>query len=123
MEIWWPSYFADPARVPPMPAMRTSVPAYAGISAEMLDGLQDVAARLADGRCPYGVLAGAASPIPWGQAARATEHPSTSQRTLSSAWQKDSRPCNSIRWAAISSGSWSIHVVSPAGMPSPYDAD
>jgi pimeloyl-ACP methyl ester carboxylesterase len=72
MEIWWPSYFADPERVPAMPAMRTSVWAYAGISGEMLIGLEEVAARLADGRCLYGVLAGAASPIPWGQAARAT---------------------------------------------------
>jgi pimeloyl-ACP methyl ester carboxylesterase len=72
MEIWWPAYFADPEQVPPMPPMRTSVPAYAGISAEMLDGLDLVAAQLADGHCLYAVLAGAASPIPWGQAARAT---------------------------------------------------
>jgi pimeloyl-ACP methyl ester carboxylesterase len=72
MEIWWPAYFADPQRVPPMPPMRTSVPAYAGISAELLDGLDEVAARLAGEQCRYAVLAGAASPIPWGQAGLAS---------------------------------------------------
>ena len=72
MEIWWPAYFADPEQVPPMPPMRTSVPAYAGISAEMLDGVDRVAAQLAAGQCLYAVLAGGASPIPWGQAARAS---------------------------------------------------
>ena len=72
MEIWWPAYFADPEHVLPMPPMRTSPPAYAGISAEMLDGLDRVAGELAAGRCAYAILAGGASPIPWGQAALAS---------------------------------------------------
>jgi pimeloyl-ACP methyl ester carboxylesterase len=72
LAILWPAYFADPENPPPMPPIRMSVEAYAGLVGEMLSGLDEVAAALGDGAVPYGVVAGAASPIPWGQAARAT---------------------------------------------------
>jgi pimeloyl-ACP methyl ester carboxylesterase len=72
MEIWWPAYFADPENAPPMPTMRASSEAYSGIAGEMTVGLERIAAELARGEIPYSVLAGAASPIPWGQAALAT---------------------------------------------------
>ncbi len=72
MEIFWAAYFADPEQAPPMPSMRLSTAAYAGISADMAQDLERVAEQLAGGEVPYAVVAGAASPIPWGQAARAT---------------------------------------------------
>jgi len=72
LRIVWPSYFATPENVPPMPRLRISVEAYAGIIGEMTTDSDRLAAALAATPVPYGVLAGAASPIPWGQAARAT---------------------------------------------------
>lgn len=72
LRIVWPSYFADPDNVPPMPPMRMSVEAYAGITSEMTGDSDRLAAALAASPVPFGVLAGGASPIPWGQAARAT---------------------------------------------------
>jgi pimeloyl-ACP methyl ester carboxylesterase len=68
----WPAYFADPDNAPPMPPIRLSVEAYSGLIGEMGEGLDEVAAALATGSVPYGVVAGAGSPIPWGQAARTT---------------------------------------------------
>lgn len=72
LAIMWPAYFADPDNAPPMPPIRLSVEAYSGLIGEMGEGLDGVAAALATGSVPYGVVAGAASPIPWGQAARTT---------------------------------------------------
>ena len=72
LAIMWPAYFADPDNAPPMPPVRMSVEAYSGLASEMLGGLDEVAVELGNGAVPYGVVAGAASPIPWGQAARAT---------------------------------------------------
>jgi pimeloyl-ACP methyl ester carboxylesterase len=72
LAIMWPAYFADPDNAPPMPPIRMSVEAYSGLVGEMSDGLEQVAAGLGTGTVPYGVVAGAASPIPWGQAARTT---------------------------------------------------
>jgi pimeloyl-ACP methyl ester carboxylesterase len=72
LSIVWPAYFADPDNAPPMPALRMSVPAYSGIIAEVTTGLEQVAEALGSGELPYGVIAGAASPMPWGQAARAS---------------------------------------------------
>jgi pimeloyl-ACP methyl ester carboxylesterase len=77
LAIMWPAYFADPENAPPMPRIRLSVEAYSGLIGEMSDGLDEVAAALAAGDVPYGVVAGAGSPIPWGQAARATAELST----------------------------------------------
>ena len=70
--IVWPAYFAQPDNAPPMPPVRMSVPAYSGIVAEVMTGLEEVADALGSGEVPYGVIAGAGSPMPWGQAARAS---------------------------------------------------
>jgi pimeloyl-ACP methyl ester carboxylesterase len=72
LSIVWPAYFADPDNAPPMPPVRMSVPAYSGILAEVTTGLQEVVDALGRGDVPYGVIAGAGSPMPWGQAARAS---------------------------------------------------
>jgi pimeloyl-ACP methyl ester carboxylesterase len=72
LRIFWPAYFADPETAPPMPPIRMSVEAYAGIMGEVTVGLEEVAAKLATSGAPYGVVAGAASPMPWGQAGRAS---------------------------------------------------
>jgi pimeloyl-ACP methyl ester carboxylesterase len=72
LRIIWPAYFADPETAPAMPPIRMSVEAYSGIIAEVTTGTDEVAAKLATGGVPYGVVAGAGSPMPWGQAARAT---------------------------------------------------
>jgi pimeloyl-ACP methyl ester carboxylesterase len=70
--IVWPSYFADPENVAPMPPYVSSRDASVGLAAELDQGTDEVAAALATGAVRYGVLAGGASPFPWGQAARAT---------------------------------------------------
>lgn len=72
MELVWPAYFADPEHAPPMPDTPISIPAYSGLIGAINDGTEEVAARLAEGRVRYHVLAGAGSPIPWGLAARAS---------------------------------------------------
>ena len=72
MRLVWPAYFADPDNVPPMPPIRMSVEAYSGVIKEMTEDTDQIAAALTATEVPYGVLAGAASPMPWGQAARAT---------------------------------------------------
>ncbi len=72
LRLVWPAYFADPDNVPPMPPMRLSVEAYSGIINEAAADTDRLAAALAATAVPYGVLAGGASPMPWGQAARAT---------------------------------------------------
>jgi proline iminopeptidase len=72
LRIVWPAYFADPESAPKMPPVRMSLEAYSGVIAEVTAGTDKVAALLATGEMPYGVIAGAGSPMPWGQAARAT---------------------------------------------------
>jgi pimeloyl-ACP methyl ester carboxylesterase len=72
LAIMWPAYFGDPENVPPMPPVRMSVEAYSGLAGEMAEGTDEVARALAAAEVRYGVIAGGASPIPWGQAARAT---------------------------------------------------
>ena len=72
LRLLWPAYFADPENAPPMPDTDLSVEAYSGLIAEMGTELDSVAAQLASGDVRFGIVAGAGSPIPWGQAARAT---------------------------------------------------
>ncbi len=72
LRLVWPAYFADPDNVPPMPPLRLSVEAYSGIINEVTADTDRLAAALAAAEVRYGVLAGGASPMPWGQAARAT---------------------------------------------------
>jgi pimeloyl-ACP methyl ester carboxylesterase len=76
--IIWPSYFADPENVPPMPPYVSSRDAFMGLIAEVTQGTDEVAAALATGEVRYGVVAGGGSPFPWGQVARATAELSTS---------------------------------------------
>jgi pimeloyl-ACP methyl ester carboxylesterase len=71
-QILWPAYFADPEKAPPAPALQASTEVFMGISPQMADGLEEVAGELAKGHVLYACLAGAGSPIPWGQASRAT---------------------------------------------------
>ena len=70
--IIWPAYFADPENVMPRPETRVRSEVFEGLTAEVGEGSEEVAAALGRGEVPYGVLAGAASPFPWGQVARAT---------------------------------------------------
>lgn len=72
LRLVWPAYFPDPDSVPPMPPVRLSVEAYSGIINEVTRDTDPLAAALAVTNVPYGVLAGGGSPMPWGQAARAT---------------------------------------------------
>ncbi len=72
LRLVWPAYFADPDNVPPMPPLRLSVQAYSGIINEVTADTDRLAVALAAAEVRYGVLAGGASPMPWGQAARAT---------------------------------------------------
>jgi pimeloyl-ACP methyl ester carboxylesterase len=71
-EILWPAYFADPENVPLMPPITTSAEVFSAIAPEMPVGLESIAAELSKGEVLYAALAGAGSPIPWGQASRAT---------------------------------------------------
>jgi proline iminopeptidase len=70
-QIVWPSYFADPEKPPTMPPYVSSRDAYIGLTAEYRHGTDEVASVLATGAVRYGVVAGGASPFPWGQVARA----------------------------------------------------
>ena len=72
MEILWPAYFADPEQAPAAPPMQASSEVFMGINPEMGEGLEAVAAELAKGHILYASIVGAGSPIPWGQASRAT---------------------------------------------------
>jgi pimeloyl-ACP methyl ester carboxylesterase len=72
LSLVWPAYFADPDNAPTMPEIAMSVEAYSGLIGRMTEGVDQVAEQLATGSVPFGVIAGAASPIPWGQAARST---------------------------------------------------
>jgi pimeloyl-ACP methyl ester carboxylesterase len=70
--IIWPAYFADPENVMPRRETKIRKEVFEGLVAEVEEGTDDMAAALGRGEVPYCVLAGAASPFPWGQAARAT---------------------------------------------------
>ena len=72
MRLMWPAYFADPQHVPAMPEMSVSIAAYSGLIDQIAERTGEVAAQLGQATVPLGVVAGAASPLPWGQAARAT---------------------------------------------------
>lgn len=72
MSIVWPSYSAAPQTATPMPAMEWYREAYDEIVPALALDLDSVATKLAASPVPYDVIAGAGSPMPWGQAARAT---------------------------------------------------
>ncbi len=72
LRLLWPAYFADPGDAPPMPPVRLSVEAYSSLISEARRDTAEVAATLAGGGVRCGFVVGAGSPLPWGQAARAT---------------------------------------------------
>ena len=72
LQLCWPCYFADFSSAPPMPPVRISMEAHNGVMAGMDQGTDEVAAELVNTTVPVRLLAGGASPIPWGQACRAT---------------------------------------------------
>jgi pimeloyl-ACP methyl ester carboxylesterase len=72
LSILWPYYFADPENAPAMRLTEFSVEAFSGLITEVGTGLDQVADELATTSVPLGCIAGAGSPIPWGQAARAS---------------------------------------------------
>jgi pimeloyl-ACP methyl ester carboxylesterase len=55
-----------------MPVTDVSIEAYSGLIGQITEDTDRVAEELANAAVPFGIIAGAASPIPWGQAARAT---------------------------------------------------
>jgi pimeloyl-ACP methyl ester carboxylesterase len=63
LRLLWSAYFADPAKAPPMPPMRMSVPATA-LFEEIVALLPALEKALPDIRVPLGVLVGAQSPMP-----------------------------------------------------------
>lgn len=69
--VIWPAYFADPENVMPRTDSEVRKEAFEGLVAEVETGTDEVAVTLGRGEVPYGVVAGAGSPFPWGQAARA----------------------------------------------------
>lgn len=72
LRLIWPAYFADPENAPAMPPIEFSLEAYSGLMGQIVEDTDRVAKQLADTTPLLGIIAGAASPIPWGQAARAT---------------------------------------------------
>jgi pimeloyl-ACP methyl ester carboxylesterase len=68
LEIVWPSYFADPGHVPPLPDTDVCVETMEAIAPHIAEDLEAAVAAVEGGRTPVGLLAGGASPIPWGQA-------------------------------------------------------
>jgi pimeloyl-ACP methyl ester carboxylesterase len=72
LRLVWPAYFADPTHSFAMPEPRISIEAYSGLIHAIAEETDAVAASLSGGKVRYHVVAGAGSPIPWGQAARAS---------------------------------------------------
>jgi pimeloyl-ACP methyl ester carboxylesterase len=72
LALVWPAYFADPVSAPQMPVTRLSIEAYSQLIGTIVTGTDAVAEALSISPVRYHVLAGAGSPIPWGQAARAS---------------------------------------------------
>jgi pimeloyl-ACP methyl ester carboxylesterase len=72
LRLLWPAYFADPEAAPAMPPMPICIEAYSALVGQMAQDTDRVIEALTNGDVPLGIVAGAASPIPWGQAARAT---------------------------------------------------
>jgi pimeloyl-ACP methyl ester carboxylesterase len=68
----WPAYFASMETAPPMPHIRSSPAAFAGLFASLEAGQADLEANLPRISVPMGFLAGAKSPLPPDVASRAT---------------------------------------------------
>lgn len=72
LRLVWPAYFADGEGAPAMPPIEVSIEAYSGLIGQITEDTDRVVEKLANTAVPFGIIAGAASPVPWGQAARAT---------------------------------------------------
>jgi pimeloyl-ACP methyl ester carboxylesterase len=70
--LFWPSYFADRHRAAAMPEMRASVPAYSGIVESVRSELPRLSRSLPSVDVPFGFVAGAGSPMPFGETTGAT---------------------------------------------------
>ena len=64
MQLYWPTYFANPAAPPPFPGFRSSVEAYAATFESLRSQLPNLAARLTGITVPTVFLHGAGSPMP-----------------------------------------------------------
>ena len=64
LRLFWPAYFAEPAKAPPFPEMAFSVEAYAATLASLRDELPGLAGRLAGVAVPTLFVHGGASPMP-----------------------------------------------------------
>jgi proline iminopeptidase len=64
MRLFWPAYFAEPAKAPPFPDLDFSLEAYAATFASLHGELPGLAARLAGVSVPTLFVHGAASPMP-----------------------------------------------------------
>jgi pimeloyl-ACP methyl ester carboxylesterase len=62
--LFWPSYFADPTDVPPMPHVGFSGPAGVGLWADLQARLPELESSLPSITVPFGVIVGARSPMP-----------------------------------------------------------
>lgn len=62
--LFWPSYFADRADVPPMPRVEFSGPAGTGLWADLQARLPELEASLPSITVPFGVIVGGRSPMP-----------------------------------------------------------
>jgi pimeloyl-ACP methyl ester carboxylesterase len=72
LRLYWPAYFASPAHAPPMPEMRISVEAYAGIVDSLRRELPHLSGALPTVTVPFGFVAGVKSPMPVDEAAAPT---------------------------------------------------
>lgn len=70
--LLWGAYFADPENVPPPPPLKIAAEVFEGLMGEVATGTDEVVAALSTGAVRYGIVAGGASPMPWGQVARAS---------------------------------------------------
>ena len=64
MGLFWPAYFAEPAKAPPFPDLTFSLEAYAATFAALHHELPRLAGRLAGSEVPTLFVHGAASPMP-----------------------------------------------------------
>ncbi len=72
LSLYWRAYFADPGAAPQMPDTELSSEANQSLIGELAIRAPATASQLADSNVPLTLLAGASSPIPWGQACQAT---------------------------------------------------
>lgn len=59
----WPAYFAEPSQAPPLPAVRMSVAAYAGLQKSIIERMAELRTSLSAVTTPVGVVVGERSPF------------------------------------------------------------